>query len=585
MPSEGRPQESNEQVSGKQPQYATDAALPNASGGHAHGGEPSVVRKFLISLDTMDVPLRVLTGIVIAEVAASVFLIVAKDHLTLISFDMGGGQTLTLPTVTYFVTVLIVVGGLYLLTRGMFEATGTGRLIFLGVLLAFYSTYLGLFVGALFRSYMFQLLATLFYCGVAAGVVRLYRERYSPERQSRIFIWAVVLVMTSSPLALLFEAPKVFTYYLILLWYPLPIFYALAGTDWAEILDAIAQSFLKSRMDKASSGWLAGAGIVVCCGFATWMMISSRGDAWNYAPAIAGAVFFVAVIVWVAGINESWDREFSWAGLTILTATFIFLLLGVPFFTGSAMALPFWTVCFSVVAGFLLILFARRAKFAGIWPVLLFGMILGMFWAALGSLGGFIGMAIPQTAIWGTMFGIATASLLGIIGLLWLWREGNDVHDALLYTILLNVGCAALYALYGIYEGALELSKRQQLIQAIVVFVALIWDIFISGHSITNADGKMFSRRSRVYLFFGYIFLVTATIVFWDSGAITKNGIYGIPYPSDLGPEIQSVMDPEGIVVAGIVSFGPAALLTLFLLRLAKWLPRRRGQPALAGRG
>jgi hypothetical protein len=133
-----------------------------------------------------------------------------------------------------------------------------------------------------------------------------------------------------------------------------------------------------------------------------------------------------------------------------------------------------------------------------------------------------------------------------------------------------------------VYARTFKISDREQVIEAVVIFAAILWDILISGHSITNIDGKMFSRRSRAYLFFGYILMVTATVVFWDSAVITQGGSVN---QIDLNVLVHVVMKPEVYVTSGIVSVGPPMLLALFLLRVTKWLPRRTNSPEFAQRG
>jgi hypothetical protein len=439
-------------------------------------------------------------------------------------------------------------------------------------------TYIGLLFPGFTSSDASLIIKTLFYCGFAAWFVRGYRKHYSPERQSKIYLWGVLLFTILPGLILLFAAPVVFTNYLILLSFPLPVIYLLAGTDWAEILDAIAQSVLKHAVSKVSSSWLAGIGIVLCSVFAASMMILSGGAAWKYLSAMVGALLFFAVVLWAAGIDENWGVHFSWAGMAILTAIFVLLITAVKRYSPMEATTAFWPVCFSILAASILILFNRLTKFAKLWPALLFGVLLGMFWAVINSQG----QAPAATYTSGIMFGIAIASLVGIFGLLLLRGKGYDVRDAVFYTILFNIGCALLYVLaFGVYGGALKIVAQTQVIEAVVVFFAILWDILISGHSITNTDGKMFSRRSRVYLFFGYIMMVTATVVFSDSAVITQTGSAN---QIDLSALFRNLMNPELYVMVGIVSFGPATLLTLFLLRVTKWMPRRTNSSAQAHR-
>jgi hypothetical protein len=448
----------------------------------------------------------------------------------------------------------------------------------MGVLLAFYLTYVRLVLRDPSSFFPFLIFTTLFYCGIAAWLARWYREHYSPERQSKLYLWGVLFMFILPGLTFLFREQDVFGSYLELFWFPLPVFYLLAGVDWAEILGAAAESLLMPSIGKASSGWLAGIGAVLCFGFAV-TMISFDASAWKFLPAMVGALLYIAIVVWATGVSESWGMHFSWASMIILMAVFFLFDIAGKSFSQGKIPPSFWPACFSVLAAFLLFAFTRLGKFARLWPTLLFGTILGTFWAVAFSRG----QTSDSAVISGPMFGIAAASLLGIIGALRLRRKGYDVCKVLFYTILLNVGCIALYTLaFGVYARTFKISDREQVIEAVVIFAAILWDILISGHSITNIDGKMFSRRSRAYLFFGYILMVTATVVFWDSAVITQGGSVN---QIDLNVLVHVAMKPEVYVTSGIVSVGPPMLLALFLLRVTKWLPRRTNSPEFAQRG
>jgi hypothetical protein len=65
---------------------------------HEYGHEPSF-RDFLFSFNTLEFPLRVLTGIVLAEVSSAVLLIAAIDFLSFptITIHVGHGGLFSLP--------------------------------------------------------------------------------------------------------------------------------------------------------------------------------------------------------------------------------------------------------------------------------------------------------------------------------------------------------------------------------------------------------------------------------------------------------------------------------------------------------
>ncbi len=528
------------------------------------GDHEPTFRDFLISFRTMEYQLRALAGIVLAEIVSSVILIAAKDELLpRLMINLRATGIISVPWVCYGVAGLSVLWGLYLLTRGTFEATVKGRLLFVGVLLAFFlACILGSIIGnpVLLVSLV---LMTLFYCGMAGILPRAYRKYHAEDnKQNNVFIYSFVVISVAPGIFLLLAAPQVFSNFLIILSLPLVIIFFLAGTDWAEILDSLGRTLMESNVGMSPVRWLAGMGMALCCGSVVLMTVSSDWAAWRYLPAMGGAVLFVGAVMRLAKLGEKWHMHFSWAGMVILIAVFE-LLMSVASRAGGGTIAPVWPSAFSVVAAVLLIGFARRGKHAELWPILVFAMILGMLWAVAGS--------SRLGALWapvkGTMLAIAVGSLLGIMALLWVSRSGKDVRGPLFHIVVLNVGCLAIYGLaFGVYAGALAAGEQAELIEALVVFVAIVWDILVSGHSITNIEGKMFSRRSRVFLFFGYVFLVMATIVFWSSAEIIE---------SPMKDWMKMLGSPETFVQLGIALFGPATLLTLFVLRVGKWLPGR----------
>ena len=87
------------------------------------------------------------------------------------------------------------------------------------------------------------------------------------------------------------------------------------------------------------------------------------------------------------------------------------------------------------------------------------------------------------------------------------------------------------------------------------MFLALSWDIVMSGESITNGDSKAFPRAARLGMFLGYVMLVAAVILFFAS-LRTLNG----------GP--ASSFESEGIVRFGIIALGIPILLTASIVRI-----------------
>src|SRR5262249_52409866 len=146
-------------------------------------------------------------------------------------------------------------------------------------------------------------------------------------------------------------------------------------------------------------------------------------------------------------------------------------------------------------------------------PVLLFALVLATTWAIFGA---------PQQqyrmAANGLFFFVGLASCLLLGWIRWkLWSAPN-LGGLLRSVLLLNLSCLGLYFIYAVvYVKARQAAEDRVTLDACVVLVAILWDVLTSGHGITNIDGKWFPRRSRIYLFFGYVMTIVAIVLFFGS--------------------------------------------------------------------
>jgi len=58
---------------------------------------------------------------------------------------------------------------------------------------------------------------------------------------------------------------------------------------------------------------------------------------------------------------------------------------------------------------------------------------------------------------------------------------------------------------------------RLTIAQAVVVILALLWDLSLSGQSITNVRTRLLPRHSNVMLYLGYLLLLATEILYWSS--------------------------------------------------------------------
>ncbi|HEY8301873.1 MAG TPA: hypothetical protein VIG48_08235 [Jatrophihabitans sp.] len=117
-------------------------------------------------------------------------------------------------------------------------------------------------------------------------------------------------------------------------------------------------------------------------------------------------------------------------------------------------------------------------------------------------------------------------------------------------------GVLALRGVQVLYDHALAAS-RTAVWAAVIVLVAIAWDVTMSGESLTNHSSRLVPRSSRVLLFFGYVILLAGAVVFYSGQRLLGSGA-----------QVSEVFfEPESITQAGLFGLGMPLLLLLFLLR------------------
>ena len=157
----------------------------------------------------------------------------------------------------------------------------------------------------------------------------------------------------------------------------------------------------------------------------------------------------------------------------------------------------------------------------------------------------------------------ATVALVTLmaIGVAAVMRRMADAIPLLRLLLALNVALLIVIFISDVYAlPRVAVGAWAVIVSALVIPVALLIDIALSGEGITNREGRQLPRKSRVLFFFGYILLVAAALVFFSS--VTLSG--GMP--------AGSVTDSELSTELGILVFGVPFVLTIFLFLAA---PRR----------
>lgn len=150
-------------------------------------------------------------------------------------------------------------------------------------------------------------------------------------------------------------------------------------------------------------------------------------------------------------------------------------------------------------------------------------------------------------------------TLIGLASLAWLvWvlvHRGLERSMRTLQLVLtVNIGLqivAWFYDLYAQSQGVPNFTVAQ----AVILLLAFLVDVLLSGEGITNRDGPLFPRRSRVHLYFGYVLLTVAVVLYFSS----------LRYQAS-GDAVASQFESDAYPQTGLLQFGVPLLFTMFLL-------------------
>ena len=159
-----------------------------------------------------------------------------------------------------------------------------------------------------------------------------------------------------------------------------------------------------------------------------------------------------------------------------------------------------------------------------------------------------------------TLVGLAS---LGWLGWIMYQRGIQRCLRPIQLVLTLNIGLqvvAWLYDLYAQSQGVPNFTVAQ----AVILLAAFMVDILLSGEAITNRHGAIFPRHSRVHLYFGYVLLTVAVVLYFSS----------LRYQST-GAAVASQFESEAYPQTGLIQFGVPLLFTTFLLGLWRWRASR----------
>lgn len=128
---------------------------------------------------------------------------------------------------------------------------------------------------------------------------------------------------------------------------------------------------------------------------------------------------------------------------------------------------------------------------------------------------------------------------------------------------------ATIWALEGmtvLYNHALRAS-RVSVWAAIIVIVAIGWDVTMSGESLTNRGTDAFPRATRVLGFLGYVLLLAATVLYYSG-----------QHAVGTGASTEAYFEPEAVTRDALFRLGFPVAVLLFAFRVITVRRARSGQ-------
>ncbi len=215
----------------------------------------------------------------------------------------------------------------------------------------------------------------------------------------------------------------------------------------------------------------------------------------------------------------------------------------------------------SLVALALLVLAGRRRWSGRIRIALLFFAVLTLVTIAyrLDSIGRVLAgraAAWPVLTEAGLLTGVGVlgiAALLATIGRRDRWTWAGRLPRTLSG---LAVGVLTLRLIDILYARALS-ATHVAVWAAVVLLVAVAWDVTMSGESLTNHASRLIPRSSRVFLFFGYVILLSSAVVFYSGQHVAASG----------ATVSEVYFEPESVTQAALFTVAFPLMLLLFVLQ------------------
>ncbi|HZS15686.1 MAG TPA: hypothetical protein VFC09_13910 [Candidatus Dormibacteraeota bacterium] len=164
----------------------------------------------------------------------------------------------------------------------------------------------------------------------------------------------------------------------------------------------------------------------------------------------------------------------------------------------------------------------------------------------------------------GLQVAVAAVALV-VVGVAAARRRLQAAAPLLTLLVVLLAGLQVIAWIADLYGAAQDVSGRFSVAQALVLVLALAWDLVMSGYSITNRDSRGVPRHARVLLWMGYIVLVASAVLLFSSMRVSGGG-------QPIEPVFESELWPH----AGLVILGAGLVMTLFLMAVPRLRPAAR---------
>lgn len=166
---------------------------------------------------------------------------------------------------------------------------------------------------------------------------------------------------------------------------------------------------------------------------------------------------------------------------------------------------------------------------------------------------------VPYLSRGGVLFGAGILGLATVLAVRARGRHGTRMGRLVIGGVIgLEAAIGALELMMWLYGKALSAS-RISIWAAVILLVAVVWDVTMSGESMTNHGTSHLPRATRVLGFFGYTILLAGTVLFYTSEKVISTGTAA-----------EAFFEPEDITRNALFRVAFPVLLLAFFIRLAR---------------